>query len=206
MFSMLVSAVSTANPFAPVSCIGADHPSSSNRFGSDGDKLPFDSDRLSIKSRRSEILQGISSTCGLIPLCLRSGLCALQANAASATGDTEAKIDTAIVFEDYISLRSRADSSAGHKNTVRGGVAHNHSPGRRMSNCPGISLSRELPRLDSTVLDMRPANGPASNGTLTLDNVGPLLLMTAGGVPMAFAVSSDGRQRAETWVLSSYFS
>jgi hypothetical protein len=48
--------------------------------------IPFDSDRLSIKSRRSEILQGISSTCGLIPLCLRSGLCALQANAASAAG------------------------------------------------------------------------------------------------------------------------
>src|SRR5262249_3007245 len=116
-----------------------------------------------------------SSRCVFVPGCAR---CMPMPRALR--GDTEAKIDTAIVFEDYISLRSRADSSAGHKNTVRGGVAHNHSPGRRMSNCPAISLSRELPRLDSTVLDMRPANGPASNGTLTLDNVGPLLLMTAG--------------------------
>jgi len=49
-----------------------------------------------------------------------------------------------------------------------------------MCNCPAVNLSRELPKLDFPVLDMRPTNGQASIGTLTLDNVGPLLLMTAG--------------------------
>lgn len=49
-----------------------------------------------------------------------------------------------------------------------------------MSNCPAVSLSREFPKLDYPILDMGPANGPASVGALTLDNIGPLLLMTAG--------------------------
>jgi hypothetical protein len=63
-----------------------------------------------------------SSRCVFVPGCARC-----RPMPRALRGDTEAKIDTAIVFEDYISLRSRADSSAGHKNTVLGGVAHNHS-------------------------------------------------------------------------------
>jgi hypothetical protein len=86
MFSLLVSTASTANPFTSVSSIGANRPSSSNRHGRGGDNLPFDLDELTIKSRRIKALRRRSSTCGLIPLHLRSGLRALQAGAASATG------------------------------------------------------------------------------------------------------------------------
>jgi len=116
-----------------------------------------------------------SSRCVFVPGCARC-----RPAPRAPQGYSEAKIDTAIVFEDYIGRRSRNDPIVGYKNTVGGGGARNHFPGRRMSNCPAVNLSRELPRLDSPVLDMGPESGPASIGTLTLDNLGPLLLMTAG--------------------------
>jgi SagB-type dehydrogenase family enzyme len=116
-----------------------------------------------------------SSRCVFVPGCAR---CRPAPGAPHA--HSEAKIDTAVVFEDYIGRRSRDDSIVGYKNTVGGGRARNYFPERRMRNCPAVKLNRELPRLGSPVLDMRPANGPASIGALTLDNVGSLLLMTAG--------------------------
>jgi SagB-type dehydrogenase family enzyme len=152
------------------------------------------STRIGLPSRAAEVrrydgdLQLVgSSRCIFVPGCARCR------PATSALQDhSEAKIDTAVVFEDYIGRRFRDDSSASYKNTVGRGGAGNHLQGRRMSNCPAVNLSRELPRLDSPILDMGPANGPASIGTLTLDNVGPLLLMTAG-------VRRYGIRRVKRW-------
>jgi len=152
------------------------------------------STRISLPSRGGEVrrydgdLQLVgSSRCIFVPGCARC-----RPAPRALQGDSEAKIDTAIFFEDYIGRRFRDDSDAGYKNTVGGGGAGNHFQGRRMSNCPAVNLSRELPRLDSPVLDMRPANGPASIGALTVDNVGPLLLMTAG-------VRRYGVSRVKRW-------
>lgn len=145
-------------------------------------EIIYISSRISSPSRAGEVrrydgdLKHVgSSRCIFVPGCVRC-----RPAPGALQGHSEAKIDTAIVFEDYIGRRLRDDLSASYKNTAGEGGARNHLPGRRMSNCPAVNLSRELPRLDSPVLDMRPANGPASIGTLTLDNVGPLLLMTAG--------------------------
>lgn len=152
------------------------------------------STRISLPSRAGEVrrydgdLQLVgSSRCIFVPGCARC-----RPAPRAPQGHSEAKIDTAIVFEDYIGRRSKDDPIIGYKNTVGGGRARNHFPGRRMSNCPAIKLSRELPRLDSPVLDIRPANGSASVGTLTLDNVGPLLLLTAG-------VRRYGIRRIKRW-------
>jgi SagB-type dehydrogenase family enzyme len=140
------------------------------------------STRIGLPSRAGEVrrydgdLQLVdSSLCVFVPGCARC-----RPLPRAPQGHSEARIDTAIVFEDYIGLRPGMDSSASYENAVGGGGARNRFPGRRMSNCPAVKLSRELPRLDSPVLDMGPANGPASIGALKLDNVGPLLLMTAG--------------------------
>ncbi len=130
-----------------------------------------------------------SSRCVFIPGCARC-----RPTPRAPQRHSEAKIDTAIVFEDYIGRRSRDDPISSNKNVVVGVGARNHVPGRRMSNCPAVNLSRELPHLNSPVLDIdiKPANGPTPIGTLTLDNVGPLLLMTAG-------VRRYGMRRVKRW-------
>jgi SagB-type dehydrogenase family enzyme len=157
-------------------------------------EIAYLSTRISLSSRASGVrhyngdLQLVgSSRCIFVPGCVRC-----RPLPRAPQDHTEAKIDTAIVFEDYIGLLSRGDSSTGYKNTVGGGFSRSLSVGRRLSNCPAVNLSRELPRLDSPVLDMMPANGAGSIGTLTLDNAGPLLLMSAG-------VRRYGIRRVKRW-------
>jgi SagB-type dehydrogenase family enzyme len=128
-----------------------------------------------------------SSRCVFVPGCPRC-----RPAPRAAQDHSEATIDTAVVFEDHIGLQSGSDSSAGQENTGAGWRERSHSPARRMTNCPAISLGRELPKLDFPILDMGPANAPASNRALTLDNLGPLLLMTAG-------VRRYGMRRVKRW-------
>lgn len=90
-------------------------------------------------------------------------------------------IETAVLYEDYVGLQSRPIPEA---QTPSSGVAQVAPDltyqAKRLQNCREIPLDRGLPSLSSNALAILSKDGVISSGALTLNDLGALLLLTAG--------------------------
>jgi SagB-type dehydrogenase family enzyme len=100
--------------------------------------------------------------------------------------------DTAIVFEDYIGLQSR-DASSAQKDEARADASRSLiRQNKILANCSQISLGSQMPKLDCGVLDPLLKNTRPSSKTLTRDQLGCLLMLTAG-------IRDTGNGQVQRW-------
>jgi len=89
-------------------------------------------------------------------------------------------MDTAVVFEDYVSLQSRAFSSleAQKQHSQMSIVLARQA--KRLPNCKQLTLNREVPKLERDMLKVLRSDRADSNQRLALKELGTILLTTAG--------------------------
>jgi SagB-type dehydrogenase family enzyme len=89
-------------------------------------------------------------------------------------------VDSAIVFEDYVGLRSRPlFSYRARQDQSRKGEALSKQA-KRLPNCKHLALKREMPKLDRGTLDMCRNGLTDSVHRIRLDELATILLTTAG--------------------------
>jgi SagB-type dehydrogenase family enzyme len=88
-------------------------------------------------------------------------------------------IDTALVFEEYVSTRSRPLATARTSETESATTLDLTKQTKRLPNCQQYNLARDLPALRRSILDA--SLGDVSGAqTLRLNELAAMLLMTAG--------------------------
>jgi SagB-type dehydrogenase family enzyme len=107
-------------------------------------------------------------------------------------------MDTAVVFEDYMGLSSRALSSQiGLKQHSHMSIALSRQA-KRLPNCQQLALRSEVLKLERNMLDILHADRLSSNQSLTLDELGTILLMTAG-----IREANEDRRNVQRWAATA---
>jgi SagB-type dehydrogenase family enzyme len=107
-------------------------------------------------------------------------------------------VDTAVVFEDYVGLRSRPLLSyrvQRDRSLMSGTLARQ---AKSLPNCKHLALEREMPKLDRGALDMLRDGATDSGHRVALADLTMILLMTAGIRDLG-----TGKERVNRWAATA---
>ena len=100
--------------------------------------------------------------------------------ASNAASGSSVSVPTGFVFEEYVGLTSRAFSvPKGSPEQARMIAALSHQV-KRLPHSPKLFLNRDMPKLECGTLDALQTAGSAQRKTFTAEDLGAVLMMTAG--------------------------